>query len=1069
MIFTTPAATRSPAREAVARAWLMDESTCVEHLLQQTGFTDQQRQIIDERARALVARLRSATQKAPGLDAFLDEYDLSSHEGIVLMCLAEALLRIPDNDTVDRLIEDKLATADWSSHLGQASSLLVNAGTWGLMLTGRIVRFQRSPIHNVSDFLGRLVNRSGEPVIRAALREAMRILGFQFVMGQTITEAIKRSRQPDNRLWTYSFDMLGEAALTMADAERYFSDYRTAIEALAAVQDRDGAVLSQQDGLSIKLSALHPRLEVAQTERWRVELIPRVVELARLARDAGINVTLDAEEADRLEPLLDVFEALCLEPTLRGWDGLGIAVQAYQKRALAVIDWLAELAAYSGRRLMVRLVKGAYWDTEIKRAQMLGLTDYPVFTRKLSTDVSYIACTRRLLQRPDAFYPQFATHNAHTASAVLTMIEHCRRDVALSGQEAGPDFEFQRLHGMGESLFRELKHDDDRPLPCRVYAPVGQHDVLLAYLVRRLLENGANSSFVNRIADQQRPVDELIADPVQRLAALEYKPHPLIPLPQNLFAPQRRNSTGINLHDPVELQRLEALKESFSTARYRVKPLIRGSRASGDDRRDRASALCAVWNGQLLGEIILADAGDIEQALQEASRAFTGWSLTAVEKRASILEQAAGLIEQQRDELIALIIREGGRCAVDAVTEWREAIDYCRYYAAQLREQFNDPVPLPGPTGESNTLVWSGRGVFITISPWNFPLAIFTGQVAAALAAGNCVIAKPASITPVLGFRIVELLHQAGVPPDVLHYLPAPAALVERHLLADTRVSGVAFTGSTATAVRINRRLAGREGAIVPLIAETGGINTMIIDSSALLEQAIADVITSAFNSAGQRCSALRVVYIQQDIYQRAMALLQGTMQQLRIGDPSLPSTDIGPLIEAGAVSRMHDYCRRMQTTALSLYQLDLPHSLEADAREHYFPPTVIEINSLEELREEMFGPILHVICFQAGQLEDIIHDINNSGYGLTLGLHSRITTRATELQQRAHVGNVYVNRNMIGAAVGVQPFGGEGLSGTGPKAGGPQTLFRYATERCLSVNTAAMGGNAGLLSLSEE
>ena len=738
MTFSNAVTHRSPAREAVTAAWLMDERACVERLLQQTILSDQQRGIVDERARKLVMRLREEDHTASGVDAFLGEYDLSSHEGIVLMCLAEALLRIPDNETLDRLIEDKLATADWAGHLGQASSLLVNAGTWGLMLTGRIVRFHSSPIHSVGDFLGRLVNRSGEPVIRAAMREAMRILGFQFVMGQTIEQAIKRSRQPDNSLWAYSFDMLGEAALTSADADRYYADYRTAIEALAAVQSEEGTALLQRDGLSIKLSALHPRLEIAQSGRWRDELIPRVIELAGLARDAGISITLDAEEADRLEPLMDVFEALCHEPTLGGWDGLGIAVQAYQKRALPLIDWLAELAAHGGRRLMVRLVKGAYWDSEIKQAQILGLSDYPVFTRKLSTDVSYLACARRLLQQPDAFYPQFATHNAHTASAVLTMIEHCRRDDARPAGDNDPGFEFQRLHGMGEPLFRELKHQYDRPLPCRVYAPVGQHDVLLAYLVRRLLENGANSSFVNRIADRRRPVDELIADPLQRLEAVENIPHPSIPLPRDLFAPQRRNSTGINLRNPVELQRLVARIESFSTTSYQVRPLLGQRRRGADGNGDRPSVLCAAWSGKPLGEITPADVWDIERALRIATRAFGDWSLSAAEKRASVLEQAAELFEQQRDELIALIIREGGRCVADAVAEWREAVDYCRYYASQLRERFTHPLQLTGPTGEANTLGWAGRGVFVTISPWNFPLAIFTGQVAVASPRAAC-------------------------------------------------------------------------------------------------------------------------------------------------------------------------------------------------------------------------------------------------------------------------------------------------------------------------------------------
>jgi RHH-type proline utilization regulon transcriptional repressor/proline dehydrogenase/delta 1-pyrroline-5-carboxylate dehydrogenase len=1050
----------TPVRKAIAQAWLADETVCAEQLLQLMIDVDDQRISIESLARNLITRMRNASGEVTGLDAFLAEYDLSSHEGIVLMCLAEALLRIPDNETVDRLIQDKLAAGDWESHIGQASSLLVNAGSWGLMLTGRIVRFYRSPITGVGDFLGQLVSRSGEPLIRAALKEAMRILGFQFVMGQTIEQAIKRSRQPANEPWRYSFDMLGEAAMTMADAERYYSDYVTAIQALARTESDNPLALYQHAGLSIKLSALHPRFEFSQSDRWREQLIPRVVELARLARKANISLTLDAEEADRLEPMLEVFEALCHEPDLHGWQGLGLAVQAYQKRAIAVIDWLADLAGQSGRRLMVRLVKGAYWDTEIKRAQERGLSAYPVYTRKVSTDVSYLACARRLLQNPQAFYPQFATHNAHTVAAVLTLAQT---------EAPGCDFEFQRLHGMGGALYKGLTGNDGQPVPCRVYAPVGKHDVLLAYLVRRLLENGANSSFVNRMADEKTDISDLIADPVLTLRNLKQKPHPSIPLPQDLFALQRRNSSGINLHDAAELEILMAQMQLVRNKSYQAAPIIGGQRCQGSHWRRLISPNAIASINDDLGQISEAGPVDIERALTLASHAFGSWSLTGVEQRALVLEQAADLFEQTRAELITLIIREGGRCVADAIAEVRETVDYCRYYAAQARTHFVQPQTLAGPTGESNTLGWAGRGVFVTISPWNFPLAIFTGQVVAALAAGNSVIAKPASLTPLTALRAVELLHQAGVPVDNLHYLPCPASEVDAHLLSDPRVAGVAVTGSMATAMQINQRLASRSGAIVPLIAETGGINAMIIDSTALLEQAIADVISSAFNSAGQRCSALRVLYIQDDIAEQALSLLQGAMHELRIGNPALLATDIGPLIESQSVDNMHRYCQHMEAESSAMFQLELPAELSGDGQGCYFPPTVFEIEALTQLKEEIFGPILHVIRFGADQFEAIINDINCSGYGLTLGLHSRIARRAEALRQRVHVGNIYVNRNIIGASVGVQPFGGEGLSGTGPKAGGPHTLYRFATERCLTINTAAMGGNASLLALTDK
>jgi len=774
------------------------------------------------------------------------------------------------------------------------------------------------------------------------------------------------------------------------------------------------------------------------------ELVPDVLTIARLARDAGINITVDAEEADRLDVTLDVFAAVFNDASLANWQGLGLALQAYQKRALPVIRWLEELARERGRRIMLRLVKGAYWDTEIKRAQEQGLEGYPVFTRKVLTDLSYQACAKHILAAGDCFYPQFATHNAYTIALIQTLVQ------------PGQAFEFQRLHGMGRAVYREVLQTGD--VQCRVYAPVGNHADLLPYLVRRLLENGANTSFVNRIENEQLPVDELIYDPVEQVQVLHGIPHPGIPLPRHLYGEARLNSKGLNFYDTVALQRLDHSFAGLVGQQWHAAPLINGKPGQGDSQPVYSPA----DPSQVLGSVVQAGPQDVAHALAVAQDFFAKWSNQSVEARAALLERAANVLEQHREELMILCVREGGRCLKDAHAEVREAIDYCRYYAQHARDTLS-PRPLPGPTGESNTLVTHGRGVVVCISPWNFPVAIFTGQIVAALVAGNTVIAKPAHQTPLTAMRVVQLLHEAGVPPTALALLPGKSGVISKPLLEDARVAGVVFTGSTGAAHSINRTLAARSGPIAPLIAETGGQNAMIVDSSALPEQVVTDVIASAFNSAGQRCSALRVLFLQTDIAARVLDLLAGAMAQLRPGDPLLLSTDVGPLIDADSKTAVTAHIEQLGNSAKLVCRAPLHKALRQG---NYVAPTVLEIQSLEQLQEEVFGPVLHVLRYKAGDLDNVIAAINNTGFGLTLGIHSRIEAKADYIAQRVRAGNVYVNRNMIGAVVGVQPFGGEGLSGTGPKAGGPHYLLRLVSEQTVTVNTAAIGGNAALLNL---
>jgi RHH-type proline utilization regulon transcriptional repressor/proline dehydrogenase/delta 1-pyrroline-5-carboxylate dehydrogenase len=1045
MLFDTDNPAPVLTRPAVNADFLADETRIVQQLLTEAETSPATQQAIDARARELVEAVRSYQPR--GLDALLQEYDLSSQEGVVLMCLAEALLRIPDSETADKLIRDKLRDGQWESHLGKSSSLLVNASTWGLMLTGRLVGLD-AETKDVGGVLNRLIARVGEPVVRLAMNEAMRILGQQFVMGRTIEEAFQRSQAGDQIVYRYSFDMLGEAARTQEDADRYFNAYQEAIDILAEHGDPDA--IESAPGISVKLSALHPRFEYAQHGRVMRELVPRLLQLAIRARQAGIGLAVDAEEADRLDLTVDVFAAVFCDPALANWEGLGVVVQTYLKRARALVDWLADLATSQSRRIMVRLVKGAYWDSEIKHAQQLGLKHYPVFTRKHHTDVCYLACTKAVLARPDAFYPQFATHNARTVAAVMELAGESR------------DYEFQRLHGMGEALFGHVLAEEQPAPPCRVYAPVGQHEDLLPYLVRRLLENGSNTSFVNRITDLSVSADDIIADPVTKTRHYHASMHPRIPLPTQVYGDERQNASGLNLVDPQELTTLDQAMSAAAQQHWHAEPMGKNAETTGREQ----SVINPANHDDVVGTVVAAHPHGVTTAIACAADAAADWAATPAEERARALEKAADAIEAEHAALMALVVREGGRCVTDALSEVREAVDFCRYHAARARGEFSTAVSLTGPTGETNQLALHPRGVFACISPWNFPLAIFTGQITAALAAGNPVVAKPATATPLTAAHVVRLLYAAGIPDTVLHLLPGSGAELSPYLLDDANTHGVAFTGSTDTARQINQHLANRSGPIAPFIAETGGQNAMIVDSSALVEQVVLDVMQSAFNSAGQRCSALRVLFLQNDIAPRVLKMLTGAMEQLQIGDPALIATDVGPVISATAQRDLLSHVARLQKTAKPVFEMNLP---AADVAGHFVAPVVYEIDDMNYLQHEVFGPILHVIRFDAKHLDRVIDAINATGYGLTLGIHSRIESTQRHITSRVRVGNMYINRNMIGAVVGVQPFGGEGLSGTGPKAGGPHYLHRFATERVITTNTTAVGGNASLLALQDD
>jgi RHH-type proline utilization regulon transcriptional repressor/proline dehydrogenase/delta 1-pyrroline-5-carboxylate dehydrogenase len=1039
------------ARERITAAWSTDESSVVAARLAEAALPAQEADAIVAQAAALVSRVRAHAGDPSAVESFMRQYDLSSEEGVLMMCVAEALLRIPDKTTADKLIRDKLGEADWKKHLGGSDSFFVNASTWGLLLTGHLVKLGDPTCSDAPGAFKRLIARVGEPVIRLAVRQAMRIMGHQFVMGRTIEEALDRSARGDNANYRYSYDMLGEAALTAPDAARYKQAYHDAIVALGA----RGPFKSVLDApsISVKLSALHPRYEVAKRARVQAELTPIVLELAQLAKANGIGMTIDAEEADRLEISLDVMEAVFTHPSLEGWNGFGLAVQAYQKRAPFVIDWLIETARKARRRWCVRLVKGAYWDSEIKRAQEAGLAGYPVFTRKANTDVSYLANARRLFDAgADVIYPQFATHNAHTIAAIHHLAN-------------GRPYENQRLHGMGADLYAEVIGPDHWNVPCRVYAPCGSHEDLLPYLVRRLLENGANTSFVNRISDENLPINQLVGDPCAEVRAFgaahggRYQ-HPRIPLPVDLYGALRKNSMGVNLANEDELKALAAAVNA-KRGPWHAEPLVPGAKTVEAPR--------AVTNPadrrMVVGETRNADAATILAALDNAVAAHAAWDNTPADKRAAILERTADLLEHNRGELIALCVREAGKTIPAAIGEVREAADMCRYYAAMARKLFGNPEDLPGPTGESNQLFLRGRGVFVCISPWNFPLAIFMGQVAAGLAAGNSVIAKPAEPTTLIGYMAVQLLHQAGVPENVLQYVPCRGSVLGQTLLTRPEIAGVCFTGSTETAWTINRTLAARNAPIAALIAETGGQNALIADSSALPEQLVKDVMTSAFDSAGQRCSAARVLFVQDDIADKVITMLKGAMDELVVGDPALLSTDVGPVIDQPSCASLEEHAEVMRGAARLINMVKLPEGAEHGT---FFAPRAYEIPSIKLLTREVFGPALHVVRWKASELDEVIDAINTTGFGLTLGVHSRIDETVEHIRRRARVGNTYVNRNQIGAVVGVQPFGGENLSGTGPKAGGPHYLLRFATERTFTVNTTAAGGNASLLTLED-
>ena len=996
----------SPLRAAITAHYRAPEPHCVAALVSAALLPVPVVQQAEATARRLVEALRAKGTKG-AVQGLVREYDLSSQEGVALMCLAEALLRIPDAATRDALIRDKIADGDWRAHVGHSPSLFVNAATWGLVVTGKLIGSVDEG--GLSAALNRLIARGGEPVIRRGVDMAMRMMGEQFVTGQTIDDALRNSRRLEAKGFRYSYDMLGEAATTAADAARYYQDYETAIHAIGRAAAGRGVV--EGPGISVKLSALHPRYVRSQRDRVMDELLPRLRALAVLARGYDIGLNIDAEEADRLELSLDLLEALCFDPALAGWNGIGFVVQAYQKRAPFVLEWAIDLARRSGHRLMIRLVKGAYWDSEIKRAQVDGLEGFPVFTRKLHTDVSYLACARMLLAAPDAVFPQFATHNAHTVATIHAMAGD---DFTLG------DYEFQCLHGMGEPLYDEVVGHDRLNRPARIYAPVGTHETLLAYLVRRLLENGANSSFVNRIQDRAVSIDELVADPVVEAARLAGAPHDAIRLPRDLFAPARLNSAGLDVSNEVQLRALAA-------------PLLAsGARmwTAGSGGMAR-SVVAPADHRDIVGEVMEADPAEVAAAAGRA--AASTWSTVPAAERGAMLLSAADALETSMPDLLGLIMREAGKSLVNAVAEVREAVDFMRFYGVQV-QAFDNATHVP-------------LGPVVCISPWNFPLAIFAGQVAAALAAGNSVLAKPAEETPLIAAQVVAVLHAAGVPAEALQLVPGAGA-VGAALVGDARVRGVMFTGSTEVARLIQGQLAGRlnpDGAPVPLIAETGGQNALVVDSSALAEQVVADVLLSAFDSAGQRCSALRVLYLQEDVAERILTMLRGALDELVVGNPDRFSTDIGPVISAEAQAGIAAHIEAMRTAGFRVHQAGLPQGC---AYGTFVAPTIIELDSLDALQREVFGPVLHVIRFRRDALDAVIDAVNGTGYGLTFGIHTRIDETVARATARTRAGNVYVNRNLVGAVVGVQPFGGHGLSGTGPKAGGPLYVLRLLSQR---------------------
>ncbi|PAU76554.1 bifunctional proline dehydrogenase/L-glutamate gamma-semialdehyde dehydrogenase PutA [Halomonas salipaludis] len=1036
--------------------YIVDENAFVDELVKRlSADKDDFRRIADKTAE-LVREVREMDTAVDSIDELLQQYSLDTHEGLMLMCLAEAMLRIPDKATADALIEDKLGPADWKSHLGQSESWFVNASTWGLLMTGRVINLDHPRDGKPANFINKLVNRMGEPVIRSAMYQAMKIMGKQFVLGRDIDEALKRSKPLFDKGYTYSYDMLGEAARTRRDAAKYFDDYARAIKQVGKTSK---ALPSKTPApsISIKLSALHPRYEFGRRQQVLDELVGSVRELAAMARERDVAITIDAEEVDRLELSLEVFRSVYESDTCRSWGHFGLVVQAYSKRALPTLHYLNRLADRQGDEIPIRLVKGAYWDSEIKESQQLGVDGYPVFTRKASTDVAYLVCAQFLLSdhTRGRIFPQFATHNAHTISAILEQANDVNRA-----------FEFQRLHGMGEALYDAALNRAPKGTYCRIYAPVGAHKDLLPYLVRRLLENGANSSFVHQLVDPKVPVESLCVHPVETLEQYSSYANPRIVLPRDIFGAGRKNSQGVNLNIRSQYQPLMDQMAGFMDKRHDVKPLLAVEVA--DDPANTHVVYSPYDRRQTVGSVQWTSAEQARQAVDAAWAAFPRWEATPVAERAAIIRRLADLMETHMAELMTLCSREGGKLLTDGVDEIKEAVDFCRYYAMRAEELFAEPTALPGPTGESNHLQLGGKGVFAAISPWNFPVAIFCGQVVAAAVAGNTVLAKPAEQTSIVAHRVIELLHEAGMPRDVVQLLPGDGPTVGSVLSSDPRITGVVFTGGTDTAQIINRALAAREGAPLPtLIAETGGMNAMIVDSTALPEQVVADVIQSAFQSAGQRCSALRVLYLQDDVADRVLEILDGAMAELRVGDPRDLGTDVGPVIDEDARQGLNAHIERLkgEKRLLAETPLDPAHTAEGT----FVAPMAFQIDGIEALEREQFGPLLHVVRYKANELERVIESINGRGYGLTFGVHSRNESFANAIAEKIRVGNVYINRNIIGAVVGVQPFGGQGLSGTGPKAGGPHYLLRFATEKTVTVNTAALGGNASLLALGDE
>lgn len=1018
-----------------------DETVVVRRLLAARPEDAEARARVDAHASRLINAIRDGKSAIGGVEDFLKAYSLTTREGLAIMVMAEALLRVPDGATADKLIEDKLASAAFGFHGKGEDPWLVAASGWALGMTTRVLQPGETP----ENILTGLVKRLGMPPVRAATRQAMKIMGHQFVLGTSIDAALSRARNMAGKGYRHSYDMLGEGARTAADAERYFADYAMAIDAIG--RSAGSEALPARPGISVKLSALHPRYEALNAARVMAELVPKLLELSRTAKNYDLNLTVDAEEADRLKLSLEVIAAVASDPSLIGWDGFGLAVQAYQKRAPVVIDYMIDLAASLNRRFMVRLVKGAYWDTEMKRGQERGLDDYPLFTRKASTDLSYLVCAEKLLRARPRLYPQFATHNALTVAEVSEI--------------AGTDrhFEFQRLHGMGDTLYREVTEKEGQP--CRIYAPVGGHKDLLAYLVRRLLENGANSSFVAAVGDSKVEISTLLKRPADVLAGGDRARHARIPLPADLFG-ARRNSRGLELADEQVLEPLLAAVAAAGSDFGTAASIIDGTDATGTQR-----VLLSPVDGKTeIGRAIDADAGTAGRAVASVAAGFRSWSETPAETRAVMFERAADLLEERLPAFLAVLALEAGKTLADGVAEIREAVDFCRYYAAEARRLFGVAVAMPGPTGEENRLSHRGRGVFATIAPWNFPLAIFVGQTVAALAAGNTVVAKPAEQTPLTGAMAVRLLHEAGIPASALALLVGEGT-AGAVLTADPRIAGVAFTGSTDTAFAINQTLAAKRGPIVPLIAETGGLNAMIVDATALGEQVTDDVITSAFRSAGQRCSALRLLFVQEDVADHMVALVKGAAAELKVGDPRRPDTDVGPIIDREQVEKLAVHVAAWQGKGGVLFSGETPEGALAGGT--YFAPVIIELPEAVALDREVFGPVLHIVRYKAKDLDKVIEDIAASGYGLTLGIHSRIEATVKRIVERLPVGNVYVNRNMIGAVVGSQPFGGSGLSGTGPKAGGPNYLTRFALEQVVSINTAAAGGNATLVAMGDD